>query len=50
MQANYEVEMRLDVKIPMRDGVHLSADIYHPKANGPFSHGTHSHALQQQHR
>ena len=32
----YAVEMRLDVKIPMRDGVKLSADIYLPKAAGPF--------------
>ena len=28
--------MRLDVKVPMRDGVNLSADIYLPKAPGPF--------------
>ena len=28
--------MRLDVKVPMRDGVNLSADIYLPKAQGPF--------------
>ncbi|MEZ4734154.1 MAG: CocE/NonD family hydrolase [Caldilineaceae bacterium] len=32
----YAVEMRLGVQIPMRDGVHLSADIYLPKAHGPF--------------
>ena len=36
MQPNYPVEMRLDVKVPMRDGVNLSADIYLPKAPGKF--------------
>ena len=33
---HYAVEMRLDVKVRMRDGVNLSADIYLPKAAGPF--------------
>jgi hypothetical protein len=28
--------MRLDVKVPVRDGVNLSADIYLPKADGRF--------------
>ena len=32
----YAVEMRLGVQVPMRDGVQLSADIYLPKAHGPF--------------
>ncbi len=32
----YAVEMRLGVQVPMRDGVNLSADIYLPKAHGPF--------------
>ncbi len=36
MQPNYDVEMRLDVKVPMRDGVNLSSDIYLPKAHGRF--------------
>jgi len=36
MPPNYNVDMQLDVKIPMRDGVNLSADIYRPKANGQF--------------
>src|SRR5688572_13418689 len=36
MPTNYAVEMRLDVKVPMRDGVNLSADIYLPKADGAF--------------
>ena len=36
MQPNYDVEMRLDVKVPMRDGVGLSADIYLPKTQGRF--------------
>ena len=36
MSENYEVEMLLDIKTPMRDGVNLSTDIYLPKADGPF--------------
>ena len=36
MKPNYDVEIRLDVKVPMRDGVNLSADIYFPKAQGKF--------------
>ncbi|MCH8114610.1 MAG: CocE/NonD family hydrolase, partial [Chloroflexi bacterium] len=36
MTDNFDVEMRLDVKVPMRDGIELSADIYLPKAKGPF--------------
>ncbi|MSP12887.1 MAG: CocE/NonD family hydrolase [Chloroflexi bacterium] len=36
MPENYDVEMQLDVKVPMRDGVNLSADIYLPKDTGPF--------------
>ena len=36
MQTNYDVDMRLDVKNPMRDGVNLSSDIYLPRAQGPF--------------
>ena len=36
MEPNYDVDMRLDVKIPMRDGVNLSADIYLPRAAGKF--------------
>jgi putative CocE/NonD family hydrolase len=30
------VRIQLDVKIPMRDGVLLSADIYRPPSGGPF--------------
>ena len=30
------VEVRTDIKVPMRDGVQLSADIYRPPGNGPF--------------
>ena len=30
-----DVEMRLDVKVPMRDGINLSTDIYLPKSRGP---------------
>jgi uncharacterized protein len=32
----YGVNRRIDVRIPMRDGVHVSADIYLPDAAGPF--------------
>ena len=30
------MRIRMDVKVPMRDGVLLSADIYTPSAGGPF--------------
>ncbi|MBT4865025.1 MAG: CocE/NonD family hydrolase [Planctomycetaceae bacterium] len=36
MQQHFDVEMRLNVNVPMRDGVNLSADIYLPQASGPF--------------
>ncbi len=36
MQPAYDVEMRLNVKVPMRDGVNLSADIYLPGASGKY--------------
>jgi uncharacterized protein len=36
MQPNLDVEMQLDVKVPMQDGVNLSADIYRPKAPGKY--------------
>ena len=36
MSPNHDVEMRLDVKVPMRDGVALSADIYLPRARGQY--------------
>ena len=36
MSQTDSVEIRHDVRIPMRDGVHLLADIYLPKADGPF--------------
>ena len=36
MQPTYDVEMRLNVKTPMRDGVDLSSDIYLPRAPGKF--------------
>ena len=35
MATNYDVEMRLDIKVPMRDRVNLSADIYLPKRTEP---------------
>ncbi len=36
MKTSYDVDMRLGVKVPMRDGVNLSADIYLPRESGPF--------------
>lgn len=36
MEANFEVEMLLDVKVPMRDGIKLSTDIYLPVGEGQF--------------
>src|SRR6516162_10896216 len=33
-QARYEVVVEKDVRIPMRDGVKLAADIYRPAQNG----------------
>ena len=36
MARSCDVEMRLDVKVPMRDGVNLSADIYLPGAPGSY--------------
>ena len=32
----FEVDVRTDVKIPMRDGVELSAHIFLPKSDGRF--------------
>ena len=32
----YEIAFNLDVKVPMRDGVLLSADIWRPRAEGKF--------------
>ena len=36
MQPAYDVEMRLNVKVPMRDRINLSADLYLPRGNGKF--------------
>ena len=30
------LQVKLDVKVPMRDGVSLSTDIYIPNGGGPF--------------
>ncbi len=30
----YEVEIKADVKVPMRDGANLSANVFLPKARG----------------
>ena len=35
MQPIHDISMRLDVKVPMRDGVALSADLYLPRGAGP---------------
>ena len=36
MSRNYPIKMLLDVRVPMRDGVELSADIYLPDTPGPL--------------
>ncbi len=36
MSASYAVRLSADVKVPMRDGIRLSADVYLPDAPGPF--------------
>lgn len=36
MPQHHDVELRSNVKVPMRDGVSLSTDIYLPKASGTF--------------
>ena len=33
--TQYRVDRKLDVKVPMRDGVDLSADVYLPRGAGP---------------
>lgn len=33
---SYPVKMEFDVRIPMKDGITLSADVYRPDAPGPF--------------
>ena len=43
--SNYDVEMRLNIKTPMRDGVNLSSDIYLPKGTGKVSDGVDAHTL-----
>jgi putative CocE/NonD family hydrolase len=35
-KSSYHVKMEIDVRVPMRDGVTLSADIYRPDAEGRF--------------
>ena len=35
-ENDFEVEVRPDVKIPMRDGIKLSANIFLPKSEGKF--------------
>ena len=36
VEPSYAVDTQLDVKVPMRDGVNLSADIYLPRAHNRF--------------
>lgn len=35
-QPQYKVKVTKDVRIKMRDGVHIAADIYHPDVEGKF--------------
>lgn len=35
-QPSHEVRMEFDVRVPMRDGTELSADVYRPDAEGTF--------------
>ena len=35
-RAEHEVVEELDVKVPMRDGIELSTDLYRPQGEGPF--------------
>ena len=35
-EKTFEVDVRTEVKIPMRDGVQLSANIFLPKSKGKF--------------
>lgn len=35
-RPTHDIRCRYDVRIPMRDGIHLSADVYLPVARGPF--------------
>src|SRR5262249_42180945 len=35
-KPTYKVKIEMDVQVPMRDGVTVSADIYRPDAAGPF--------------
>jgi putative CocE/NonD family hydrolase len=36
LNPKYEIECRIDVKTPMRDGINLSTDLYLPKGKGPW--------------
>lgn len=36
LNPKYEIECRIDVKVPMRDGINLSTDLYLPKGKGPW--------------
>jgi hypothetical protein len=36
VEGAYEVEFHTDMRIPMRDGLHLSANIFLPKAEGKY--------------
>ena len=36
MKPSYDVEMRLNIKTPMRDRVELSSGLYLPMGRGPF--------------
>ena len=35
-EQRYTVAVEKDVRVPMRDGTILSADVYHPKGKGRY--------------
>ena len=35
-RPDYEVRLLHDLRVPARDGISLSADVYLPRAAGPF--------------
>ena len=42
MMASHDIAMNLDVKVPMRDGVRLPADLYLPRGAPPAPAATSS--------
>jgi predicted acyl esterase len=35
-QPQYKMKVKKDLAVPVRDGIHLAADIYYPDAPGKF--------------